>query len=618
MSRKQIQTLCRILAGAALLLAAVLIPARRILRLLLFLVPYLLAGGDVLWRALRNILRGQVFDENFLMAVATIGAFCIGEYPEAVLVMVFYQVGEWFQGYAVGRSRSSIAALMDIRPDHANLETPDGLRQADPEEIAVGDVIVVKSGERIPLDGTVLEGRSTVDTAALTGESLPRETGPGDAVISGCINIGGLLRVRVSKPYGESTVAKILDLVENSSSKKARAENFITRFARIYTPLVVMAAVLLAVLPPLLFQEAWGIWIQRALIFLVISCPCALVISIPLGFFGGIGGASRRGILVKGSNYLEALSRAEIVVFDKTGTLTKGTFTVTAVHPDILPEDRLLELAALAESYSDHPISRSLREAYHKEIDASRVTGTEDIPGHGVSARVDGRLVQAGSGKPMERMGIPYRNCHRTGTIVHVAVDGEYAGHIVIADEIKPDAADAVAALKSQGVRKTVMLTGDQPAVGESVAEALGIDEVHAGLLPADKVDHVEQLLGEKHGRGTLAFVGDGINDAPVLSRADIGIAMGALGSDAAIEAADVVLMDDKPSKIADAIRISRKTRRIVQQNIVFALGVKLLVLVLGACGVASMWAAVFADVGVSVLAILNAMRALRVETVSK
>lgn len=618
MSRKQIQTLCRILAGAALLLAAVLIPARGILRLLLFLVPYLLAGGDVLWRALRNILRGQVFDENFLMAVATIGAFCIGEYPEAVLVMVFYQVGEWFQGYAVGRSRSSIAALMDIRPDHANLETPDGLRQADPEEIAVGDVIVVKSGERIPLDGTVLEGRSTVDTAALTGESLPRETGPGDAVISGCINIGGLLRVRVSKPYGESTVAKILDLVENSSSKKARAENFITRFARIYTPLVVMAAVLLAVLPPLLFQEAWGIWIQRALIFLVISCPCALVISIPLGFFGGIGGASRRGILVKGSNYLEALSRAEIVVFDKTGTLTKGTFTVTAVHPDILPEDRLLELAALAESYSDHPISRSLREAYHKEIDASRVTGTEDIPGHGVSARVDGRLVQAGSGKLMERMGIPCRNCHRTGTIVHVAVDGEYAGHIVIADEIKPDAADAVAALKSQGVRKTVMLTGDQPAVGESVAEALGIDEVHAGLLPADKVDHVEQLLGEKHGRGTLAFVGDGINDAPVLSRADIGIAMGALGSDAAIEAADVVLMDDKPSKIADAIRISRKTRRIVQQNIVFALGVKLLVLVLGACGVASMWAAVFADVGVSVLAILNAMRALRVETVSK
>ena len=618
MSRKQIQTLCRILAGAALLLAAVLIPARGILRLLLFLVPYLLAGGDVLWRALRNILRGQVFDENFLMAVATIGAFCIGEYPEAVLVMVFYQVGEWFQGYAVGRSRSSIAALMDIRPDHANLETPDGLRQADPEEIAVGDVIVVKSGERIPLDGTVLEGRSTVDTAALTGESLPRETGPGDAVISGCINIGGLLRVRVSKPYGESTVAKILDLVENSSSKKARAENFITRFARIYTPLVVMAAVLLAVLPPLLFQEAWGIWIQRALIFLVISCPCALVISIPLGFFGGIGGASRRGILVKGSNYLEALSRAEIVVFDKTGTLTKGTFTVTAVHPDILPEDRLLELAALAESYSDHPISRSLREAYHKEIDASRVTGTEDIPGHGVSARVDGRLVQAGSGKLMERMGIPCRNCHRTGTIVHVAVDGEYAGHIVIADEIKPDAADAVAALKSQGVRKTVMLTGDQPAVGESVAEALGINEVHAGLLPADKVDHVEQLLGEKHGRGTLAFVGDGINDAPVLSRADIGIAMGALGSDAAIEAADVVLMDDKPSKIADAIRISRKTRRIVQQNIVFALGVKLLVLVLGACGVASMWAAVFADVGVSVLAILNAMRALRVETVSK
>lgn len=614
MSRKQIQTLGRILAGAVLLLVAVLIPADGILRLLLFLVPYLLAGGDVLWRAVRNILRGQVFDENFLMVVATIGAFCIGEYPEAVLVMVFYQVGEWFQGYAVGRSRASIAALMDIRPDHANVETPEGLRQVDPEEVAVDDIIVVKAGERIPLDGTVLDGRTTVDTAALTGESMPRETGPGDSVISGCINIGGLLRVKVTKPYGESTVAKILDLVENSSSKKARAENFITRFARVYTPLVVMAAVLLAVLPPLLFQAAWSVWIQRALIFLVISCPCALVISIPLGFFGGIGGASRRGILIKGSNYLEALSRTEIVVFDKTGTLTKGTFTVTAVHPDVLPEERLLELAALAESYSDHPISRSLREAYHGDIDTARVSDVEEIPGHGVTARVDGRLVHAGNGKLMERIGIPYRDCHRTGTIVHVAVDGTYAGHVVIADEIKPDAAAAIAALKVQGVRKTVMLTGDQPAVGESVANALGIDEVHSGLLPADKVDHVEQLLREKNGRGTLAFVGDGINDAPVLSRADIGIAMGALGSDAAIEAADIVLMDDKPSKIADAIRISRKTRRIVQENIVFALGVKLLVLILGACGMATMWEAVFADVGVSVLAILNAMRALRVK----
>lgn len=614
MSRKQIQTLGRILAGAVLLLAAALIPADGILRLLLFLVPYLLAGGDVLWRAVRNILRGQVFDENFLMVLATIGAFCIGEYPEAVLVMVFYQVGEWFQGYAVGRSRASIAALMDIRPDHANVETPEGLRQVDPEEVAVDDIIVVKAGERIPLDGTVLDGRTTVDTAALTGESMPRETGPGDSVISGCINIGGLLRVKVTKPYGESTVAKILDLVENSSSKKARAENFITRFARVYTPLVVMAAVLLAVLPPLLFQAAWSVWIQRALIFLVISCPCALVISIPLGFFGGIGGASRRGILIKGSNYLEALSRTEIVVFDKTGTLTKGTFTVTAVHPDVLPEERLLELAALAESYSDHPISRSLREAYHGDIDTARVSDVEEIPGRGVTARVDGRLVHAGNGKLMERIGIPYRDCHRTGTIVHVAVDGTYAGHVVIADEIKPDAAAAIAALKVQGVRKTVMLTGDQPAVGESVAKALGIDEVHSGLLPADKVDHVEQLLREKNGRGTLAFVGDGINDAPVLSRADIGIAMGALGSDAAIEAADIVLMDDKPSKIADAIRISRKTRRIVQENIVFALGVKLLVLILGACGVATMWEAVFADVGVSVLAILNAMRALRVK----
>ncbi len=612
MSRKQMKSLCRILAGAALLLAAVLIPVEGYLRLLLFLIPYLLAGGDVLWRAVRNILRGQVFDENFLMAVATIGAFFIGEYPEAVLVMVFYQVGEWFQGYAVGRSRASIASLMDIRPDHANLETPDGLRQADPEEVAVGDVIVIKSGERIPLDGTVLEGRTTLDTAALTGESLPREIGPGESVISGCINIGGLLRVKVTKPYGESTVAKILDLVENSSSKKARAENFITRFARVYTPLVVIAAVLLAVLPPLLWNQAWHEWIQRALIFLVISCPCALVISIPLGFFGGIGGASRQGILVKGSNYLEALSKTEIVVFDKTGTLTKGTFNVTAVHPDVLPEERLLELAALAESYSDHPISRSLREAYHKEIDTSRVGNVEDIPGYGVTARVDGRLVGVGGGKLMERLGIPYRNCHRTGTIVHVAVDGEYAGHIVIADEIKLDAVQTIAALKAQGVRKTVMLTGDQPSVGENVAKTLGIDEVYAGLLPADKVEHVERLLREKSGRGTLAFVGDGVNDAPVLSRADIGIAMGALGSDAAIEAADVVLMDDKPLKIVDAIRISRKTRRIVQQNIVFALGVKLLVLILGACGVATMWAAVFADVGVSVLAILNAMRALR------
>ncbi len=612
MSRKQMKSLCRILAGAAFLLAAVLIPVEGYLRLLLFLIPYLLAGGDVLWRAVRNILRGQVFDENFLMAVATIGAFFIGEYPEAVLVMVFYQVGEWFQGYAVGRSRASIASLMDIRPDHANLETPDGLRQADPEEVAVGDVIVIKPGERIPLDGTVLEGRTTLDTAALTGESLPREIGPGESVISGCINIGGLLRVKVTRPYGESTVAKILDLVENSSSKKARAENFITRFARVYTPLVVIAAVLLAVLPPLLWNQAWHEWIQRALIFLVISCPCALVISIPLGFFGGIGGASRQGILVKGSNYLEALSKTEIVVFDKTGTLTKGTFNVTAVHPDVLPEERLLELAALAESYSDHPISRSLREAYHKEIDTSRVGNVEDIPGYGVTARVDGRLVGVGGGKLMERLGIPYRNCHRTGTIVHVAVDGEYAGHIVIADEIKLDAVQTIAALKAQGVRKTVMLTGDQPSVGENVAKTLGIDEVYAGLLPADKVEHVERLLREKSGRGTLAFVGDGVNDAPVLSRADIGIAMGALGSDAAIEAADVVLMDDKPLKIVDAIRISRKTRRIVQQNIVFALGVKLLVLILGACGVATMWAAVFADVGVSVLAILNAMRALR------
>ena len=612
MSKKQKKTLVRIILSAVLLVAAALIPVGGIVKLVLFLIPYAVIGWDVLWKAIRNIAHGQVFDENFLMAIATVGAFALGEYPEGVAVMLFYQVGELFQSYAVGRSRQSIAALMDIRPDYANIEQDGKLVQVDPEDVAVGDTIVIKAGEKIPLDGVVLEGSSAVDTAALTGESLPRDVNPGDDVVSGCINQSGLLKVRVTKVFGESTVAKILDLVENSSSKKARAENFITRFARYYTPVVVIGAVLLAVLPPLLFGGDWSDWLQRALIFLVISCPCALVISVPLSFFGGIGGASKQGILVKGSNYLEALAKTETVVFDKTGTLTKGTFQVTAVHPDRISEGELLELAALAESYSEHPISRSLREAYQKPVDASRVTDVEEISGHGVRAKVDGHDVYAGNGKWMDRIGASWRNCHRTGTVVHVAVDGEYAGHIVISDAVKPDAAAAIEALKREGVKKTVMLTGDVKAVGEAVAREIGIDEVHAELLPGDKVDQVERLLKNTSGKGKLAFVGDGINDAPVLSRADIGIAMGGLGSDAAIEAADIVLMDDKPSKLAVAVRISRKTLRIVRQNIVFALGIKLLFLALGAFGMANMWEAVFADVGVSVLAILNASRALR------
>lgn len=612
MSKKQKKTLIRIIISAILLVAAALAPVEGIIKLVLFLIPYAVIGWDVLWKAIRNIAHGQVFDENFLMALATVGAFVIGEYPEGVAVMLFYQVGELFQSYAVGRSRQSIAALMDIRPDYANIEQDGKLVQVDPEDVAVGDTIVIKAGEKIPLDGVVLDGVSAVDTAALTGESLPRDVKPGDGVVSGCINRSGLLKVRVTKVFGESTVAKILDLVENSSSKKAPAENFITRFARYYTPVVVIGAVLLAALPPLLFGGDWSDWLQRALIFLVISCPCALVISIPLSFFGGIGGASKQGILVKGSNYLEALAKTEIVVFDKTGTLTKGTFQVTAVHPDQIGEEELLELAALAESYSEHPISRSLRDAYQKPIDSSRVTDVEEISGHGVRAKVDGREVHAGNGKWMDQAGAQWRNCHRMGTVVHVAVDGAYAGHIVISDEVKPDAAKAIRALKQNGVKKAVMLTGDAKAVGEAVAKELGIDEVHTELLPGDKVDQVERLLREADGKGKLAFVGDGINDAPVLSRADIGIAMGGLGSDAAIEAADVVLMDDQPSKLATAMRISRRTLRIVRQNIVFALGIKLLFLILGAFGLANMWEAVFADVGVSVLAILNASRALR------
>ncbi len=577
-----------------------------------YIVSYAVIGWDVLWRAVRNICHGQVFDENFLMTLATVGAFLTGEYREAVAVMLFYQVGELFQSYAVGKSRKSIASLMDIRPDSANVERDGQLVEVDPEEVVVGDVIVVKAGERIPIDGVVLEGESSIDTAALTGESCPRDVVPGDDVVSGCINRTGLLRVRTTKAFGESTVARILEMVENSSAKKAKAENFITRFARWYTPSVVIAAVLLAILPPLAMGGNWQEWLHRALIFLVISCPCALVISVPLSFFGGIGGASRQGILVKGANYLEALANAEIVVFDKTGTLTKGVFNVTAIHPDTCSEAQLLEMAALAENYSDHPISRSIREAYGKEIDTSRVQDTKEMSGRGVQATIDGKSVCVGNDKWMEEIGVKWHPCHRIGTTVHVAIDGEYAGHLVISDEVKPDAYAAIEALRAQNVKKTVMLTGDARTVGEKTAEELGIDQVFAQLLPTDKVEHVEALMREKSKNGKLVFVGDGINDAPVLSRADIGIAMGAMGSDAAIEAADIVLMDDKPSKIATAIRISQRTLRIVHQNIVFALVVKGVVLLLGALGISGMWEAVFADVGVSVIAILNAMRALK------
>ena len=612
MSKKQKRMLFRVLASAVLFAVALLLPTEGWLRLFTFLIPYAVIAWDVLWRAVRNIAHGQVFDENFLMSLATVGALATGEYPEAVFVMLFYQVGELFQSYAVDQSRKSITSLMDIRPDYANIEVDGQLRQVDPEDVAVGDTIVIKAGERIPLDGVVLEGTSNVDTAALTGESLPREAQPGDDVISGCVNLSGLLRVRVTKAFEESTVAKILDLVENSSSKKAKAENFITKFARYYTPAVVLAAVALALLPPLFTSIQWVDSIQRALNFLVVSCPCALVISVPLSFFGGIGGASKNGILVKGGNYLEVLAKTELVVFDKTGTLTRGVFNVTAIHPDHCGEAQLLELAALAERYSDHPISRSLKEAYGKELDASRVSNVEELSGRGVRATVDGRQICAGNDKLMEDIGVSWHPCHRVGTTVHVASDGVYLGHIVISDEVKPDAKEAITALKACGVRRTVMLTGDAKAVGESVAQELGLDEVHTQLLPADKVTRVEALLGEVSPKGALAFVGDGINDAPVLSRADIGIAMGGLGSDAAIEAADIVLMDDKPSKRADAIRIARRTLAIVRQNIVFALAVKFLVLALSAAGAANMWEAVFADVGVSVIAILNAMRALK------
>ena len=615
MTKKQKKMLWRILVSAVLFLALKLADVTGWLGMALYLIPYALIGWDVLWRAVRNILNGQVFDENFLMAVATVGAFGCGEYPEAVAVMLFYQVGELFQSVAVARSRQSIAALMDIRPDYANVEREGQLVQVDPEEVAVGDLIVIKPGERVPLDGVVVDGTSSLDTAALTGESMPRDVAAGQDVVSGCVNLTGLLRVKVSKPFGESTVSKILDLVENSASKKAKAENFITKFARYYTPAVVFAALALAVLPPLLGMGPFTMWLQRALIFLVVSCPCALVISVPLSFFGGIGGASKQGILVKGGNYLEALANTGVVVFDKTGTLTKGTFAVTQVRPVGMTEEELLTLAALAERFSDHPISRSIRAAAPQGLDLERATSAEEIAGHGVKAVVDGMTVWAGNAKLMKLAGA---RCEKTGvqvgTVIHVALEDHYAGCIVVADQVKDSSARALRDLKAVGVRKTVMLTGDAPAVGEAVGRELGIDQVHAGLLPGDKVDRVEQLLAEKKPGEQLVFVGDGINDAPVLSRADIGVAMGAMGSDAAIEAADIVLMDDDLSKLPVAVGIARKTLKIVRQNIVFALGVKFLVLALSAVGLANMWMAVFADVGVSVIAILNASRMLKVK----
>lgn len=612
MSRAQ-KTIIRISLGAVLFLAAVIIPVSGYWELSIFLAAYLIIGGDVLYKAIRNIAHGQIFDENFLMCIATIGAFFVGEYPEGVAVMLFYQVGELFQDYAVDRSRKSISSLMNIRPDYANLKKDGELITVDPDEVKINDIIVVKAGEKIPLDGIVIDGYSMIDTSALTGEAVPREAAVGSEVLSGCININGLLTIKVTKEFGESTVAKILDLVENSSSKKARAENFITKFARYYTPVVVIAAVLMAAIPPLLVPGAeFNDWLYRSLNFLVVSCPCALVISIPLGFFGGIGGASKSGILVKGGNYLEALAHTEIVVFDKTGTLTKGTFKVAELHPVGITENDLLELTALAESYSNHPISQSLKNAYGSEIDSSRVKDVEEIPGHGVKAVVDGKFVYAGNAKLMKYIDVPCYSGEVVGTAVHVAVDSKYVGYIVISDEIKEDSASAINQLKSGDINRIVMLTGDTKIVGQAVADQLGINEVCTDLLPADKVTEVERLIGDKSPKGKLVFVGDGINDAPVLSRADIGIAMGGLGSDAAIEAADIVIMDDQVSKISTAISIAKKTLRIVKQNIVFALGIKALVLILAAFGLSNLWEAVFADVGVSFIAILNSSRALK------
>lgn len=611
MTQKQKSMAMRIVAGAVLFVAASLLPLSGWWRLGAFLLPYLLVGGDILLRAARNLKNGQWLDENFLMTIATIGAFLVGEYPEGAAVMLFYQVGELFQSYAVHRSRKSIAQLMDIRPDHANIKKDGELLEVDPEEVEVGQIIWVRPGERIPMDGVVTEGESLVDTSALTGEPVPRSVAPGQEVLSGCINQSGLLAIRTTKAFEDSTVAKILDLVENASSKKAKAENFITKFARYYTPAVVGCAAVLAVVPPLVLGGGWSEWIHRALIFLVISCPCALVISVPLSFFGGIGGASRQGILVKGSNYLEALADAQVVVMDKTGTLTKGTFQVTEICPQGMEKEQLLYLAAHAECFSTHPIGLSLRAAYGKEVDGSLVSQVEDVPGHGILAQVDGKQVAAGNRRLMERMNLSCPEPKTAGTVVHVAVDGRYAGYLLVGDEIKEGAKEAIAQMRQKGVSKLVMLTGDSEAVGRQVAAQLGLDQVCAQLLPGDKVDQVEKLMKETTGKGKLIFVGDGLNDAPVLSRADVGIAMGALGTDAAIEAADVVIMNDQLEKIPQAMGIARKTLSIVRQNIVFALGVKLVVLVLGALGLANMWWAVFADVGVSVIAILNAMRAM-------
>lgn len=637
MNKKQRKMLIRIIISALLVAALMLFPvSNSYLEFALYMAAYLIIGYDILLKAWKGILNKQVFDENFLMAVATVGALAIaiyerlsfaeaavghgeGGYTEAVAVMLFYQIGEWFQSYAVGKSRRNISELMDIRPDYANIEKDGELEKIDPDEVEIGSVIVVKPGEKIPIDGVIVEGNSTLNTSALTGESLPRDAGTGDEVISGCINMTGLLRIRTTKEFGESTVSKILDLVENSSSKKSRSENFISKFARYYTPAVCYSALALALLPPIVrlimgISPEWGDWIYRALTFLVISCPCALVISIPLSFFAGIGGASNAGVLVKGSNYLETLSKTKYVVFDKTGTMTQGVFEVAGVHHNSIEEDKLLEYAALAESYSSHPISKSLQKAYGKDIDKSRVSDVEEISGNGVTAKVDGVSVAAGNTKLMKRIGVEYADCHSVGTVVHMAVDGVYAGHILISDIIKPHAKEAIKELKRAGVSKAVMLTGDAKNVGEQVAKELGIGEVYTELLPADKVSLVERLLEQKNGKEKLAFVGDGINDAPVLSRADIGIAMGALGSDAAIEAADIILMDDDPLKIAKAIKISRKCLRIVYENIVFAIGIKLICLVLGALGIANMWLAIFADVGVMVIAVLNAIRALFVK----
>ena len=608
--------LWRIIIGAALLATAVLLNLNNEwLQIALFIISYIIVGGDVVKRAVKNIFKGQVFDENFLMSIATIGAFFIGEYPEGVAVMLFYQVGELFQSYAVGKSRKSIASLMDIRPDYANVKKGDELVKVDPDEVQIGDIIVIKAGEKIPLDGKVIEGSSMIDTSALTGESIPREVEVGSDILSGCININGVITAEVTKEFGESTVSKILDLVENASSKKSNSEQFITKFARYYTPVVVIIAVFLAIIPPLVIDGAtFSDWIYRALAFLVVSCPCALVISIPLSFFGGIGGASKKGILVKGSNYLEALAETEIVVFDKTGTLTKGVFNVQEIHPEGVSKEELLELTAYVESYSNHPISLSLKRAYGKEIDNGRISDVEEISGHGVIATVDGKKVMAGNIKLMKMMDIPYFKGELIGTAVHVAVNNKYIGYIVIADEVKEDSAQAIKELKAANIKQTVMLTGDNKSVGSKVAKELGLDKVYAELLPADKVEKLEELFSQKSNKGKLAFVGDGINDAPVLARADIGIAMGGLGSDAAIEAADIVIMTDEPSKVATAMKISKKTLKIAHQNIVFAIGIKIIVLILSAFGITTMWAAIFADVGVTIIAVLNAFRALNVK----